>query len=197
MANIYPDPEQSGTSAFARERVSESSRAEEPSIAALLAEVVADAQSLVRKEVELAKQEVRVELGKAKDSAVSLGIGGAIAAVGGLMLVFMLVHLLSDLFDLRLWVSYLIVGALLAIVGVVNVPVVHYSVTWWNSLHQGATILKLGKPTISADMAIPLYASLLGSYLLAGYGILRRMQNDLLLRERRSTWVREIAAAAS
>ncbi|HKY92037.1 MAG TPA: heme ABC transporter permease CcmC [Nevskiaceae bacterium] len=86
--------------------------------------------------------------------------------------------------------------ALLAIVGVVNVPVVHYSVTWWNSLHQGSTILKLGKPTISMDMAIPLYAAVLGSYLLAGYAILRRMQNDLLLRERRSTWVRELMASS-
>jgi heme exporter protein C len=87
--------------------------------------------------------------------------------------------------------------ALLAIVGVVNVPVVHYSVNWWNSLHQGSTILKLGKPTISMDMAMPLYASLLGSYLLAGYAILRRMQNELLLRERRSSWVRDLTAAAS
>jgi heme exporter protein C len=81
-------------------------------------------------------------------------------------------------------------------VGVVNVPVVHYSVTWWNSLHQGSTILKMGKPSISMDMAIPLYAALIGSYLLAGYAILRRMQNDLLLRERRSTWVRELTAGA-
>lgn len=87
--------------------------------------------------------------------------------------------------------------ALLAIVGVINVPVVHYSVTWWNSLHQGSTILKLGKPTISLDMAIPLYCMLIGSYLLAGYAILRRLQNDMLIRERRSAWVRELTGAAT
>src|SRR5271155_1156786 len=39
-------------------------------------------------------------------------------------------------------------AALLAIVGLVNVPIIHYSVVWWNSLHQGATIVRLGKPNI-------------------------------------------------
>jgi heme exporter protein C len=82
--------------------------------------------------------------------------------------------------------------ALLAIVGVVNVPIVKYSVDWWNSLHQTSTILKLGKPTISMDMAIPLYAAVAGTFLLCGYAILRRVQNELLWRERRSAWVAEL-----
>ena len=84
--------------------------------------------------------------------------------------------------------------ALLAIVGLVNVPIVHFSVEWWNSLHQGSTILKFGKPNISADMARPLYAGLLGTYLLCGYAILRRAQNELLQRERSTRWVRELVA---
>lgn len=83
--------------------------------------------------------------------------------------------------------------ALLAIVGFVNVPIVHYSVVWWNSLHQGSTILKLGKPAISADMAWPLYAGLLGTYLWSAHAVLRRTQNELLLRERNTRWVRELA----
>jgi heme exporter protein C len=83
--------------------------------------------------------------------------------------------------------------ALLAIVGVVNVPIVKYSVDWWNSLHQTSTILKLGKPTISMDMAIPLYASVAGTFLLCAYAILRRVQNELLWRERRSAWAAELA----
>ena len=82
--------------------------------------------------------------------------------------------------------------ALLAIVGVVNVPIVKYSVDWWNSLHQASTILKLGKPSITPEMGIPLYLSLLGTYLLATYAILRRLQNEVLLRERRAGWVREL-----
>ena len=83
--------------------------------------------------------------------------------------------------------------ALLAIVGVVNVPIVKYSVDWWNSLHQTSTILKLGKPTISMDMAIPLYVCVAGTFLLCGYAILRRVQNELLWRERRSAWVAELS----
>jgi heme exporter protein C len=82
--------------------------------------------------------------------------------------------------------------ALLAIVGVINVPIVKYSVEWWNSLHQTSTILQMGKPTMSMDMAIPLYASLLGTLLLCGYVIVRRMQNEVLWRERRTAWVREM-----
>lgn len=82
--------------------------------------------------------------------------------------------------------------ALLAIVGAVNVPIVKYSVDWWNSLHQASTILKFGKPSITPEMGIPLYFSLAGSYLLAGYAVLRRMQNELLLRERRANWVSKL-----
>ncbi|MGQ0501488.1 MAG: heme ABC transporter permease CcmC [Panacagrimonas sp.] len=87
--------------------------------------------------------------------------------------------------------------ALLAIVGAVNVPIVKYSVEWWNSLHQTSTILKLGKPTITPEMGIPLYASLLGAYLLAGYAVLRRIQNEVVLRERRSAWVGELLAGGA
>ena len=82
--------------------------------------------------------------------------------------------------------------ALLAVVGVINVPIVKYSVDWWNSLHQGSTILKMGKPSITAAMAYPLFASLIGSYLFAGYVVLRRLQNELLSREAGTAWVREL-----
>ena len=82
--------------------------------------------------------------------------------------------------------------ALLAIVGAVNVPIVKYSVDWWNSLHQSSIILKFGKPTITPEMGIPLYISLLGSYLLAVWAVLRRMQNELLDRESRANWVRSL-----
>ncbi|HUP91203.1 MAG TPA: heme ABC transporter permease [Solimonas sp.] len=84
--------------------------------------------------------------------------------------------------------------AWLALVGVVNVPIVKYSVEWWNSLHQGATILKLGKPNISAEMAQPLYAALLGTLLLIAWAVLRRAQNEVLVRERNSGWVKEMMA---
>jgi heme exporter protein C len=85
--------------------------------------------------------------------------------------------------------------ALLSLVGVVNVVIVHYSVEWWNTLHQGSTVLKLGAPNITADLAGPLYASLFGSFLFAAAVVLRRAQNEVLLRERDTTWVQELALA--
>ncbi len=47
-------------------------------------------------------------------------------------------------------------AAVLAIVGVVNIPIIHYSVEWWHTLHQGATLFKLDKPAIAPEMLWPL-----------------------------------------
>jgi heme exporter protein C len=79
---------------------------------------------------------------------------------------------------------------LLALVGVVNVPIVHYSVEWWNSLHQGPTVSRIGKPSIAPSMLWPLLAMTLGCMALFAWAVLRRVQNELLLRERRSSWVK-------
>ena len=46
--------------------------------------------------------------------------------------------------------------AILALVGVVNIPIIHYSVEWWNSLHQGPTVTKFDKPSIHWSMLLPL-----------------------------------------
>lgn len=87
--------------------------------------------------------------------------------------------------------------AWLALVGAVNVPIVKFSVNWWNSLHQGSTIFKLGKPSIGGDMLWPLLMTLAGFYLLFGVAWLRRIQNGLLERERSSQWVRQWLAGAA
>ena len=52
--------------------------------------------------------------------------------------------------------------AILTLVGSVNLPIIHYSVEWWNTLHQGATITKFAKPSIDASMAWPLFINLFG-----------------------------------
>lgn len=83
-------------------------------------------------------------------------------------------------------------SALLALVGAVNVPIVHYSVVWWNSLHQGSTVFRSGGPLISWSMLWPLLVNALGFTLLFGYTQLVRMRNELLLRERGSRWVKEV-----
>lgn len=99
-----------------RDRLAEPVR-EEPSIAQLLSNLVADAQTLFRKELDLARTEVTTELNKARDGAIALGIGAGILAIGGLLLILMVVHVLIDVAGLAPWVAYLIVGGLLTIIG--------------------------------------------------------------------------------
>jgi hypothetical protein len=93
--------------------------ATEPSMASLVGGIVHDAQTLIQQEMALAKREVTDELHKARDAAIALGIGIGIAAVGGLLLGFMLVHLLqwASSERLALWGCYGVVGAVLMIVG--------------------------------------------------------------------------------
>lgn len=91
---------------------------QEPSIAQLLSNLLGDAQTLVRKEFTLARVEIANEIDRARQGAIALGIGAGITAAGLLFLLFTLVYLISDLADLSLWVSYLIVGAPLTIIGV-------------------------------------------------------------------------------
>ncbi len=82
-------------------------------------------------------------------------------------------------------------AAMLAIVGVVNVPIIHYSVLWWNSLHQGATVAKLARPSMPGSMLWPLLSMLLGFMLFYGAVLCIRLRGEVLIRERQATWVRE------
>jgi Putative Actinobacterial Holin-X, holin superfamily III len=93
----------------------------EPSLAQLLTGIVNDAKALVRHELALATYEIREDLRKTKRAALSLGIGIGLAALGGLLLILMLVHLLHALAGLPLWACYGIVGGLLAVSGGVMV----------------------------------------------------------------------------
>ena len=81
-------------------------------------------------------------------------------------------------------------AAVLAIVGVVNLPIIHYSVYWWNTLHQGATITKLGKPSITGDMLWPLLVMLTGFTLYYGAVLMTRWRAEILRRERDASWLR-------
>jgi len=82
-------------------------------------------------------------------------------------------------------------AALLGLVGLVNVPIIHYSVLWWNSLHQGATVAKLGKPEMPGSMLWPLLSMLLGFMLFYGAVLCMRLQGEVLNRERQAKWVAE------
>ena len=59
---------------------------------------------------------------------------------------------------------------------VVNVVIVHYSVEWWSSLHQGQTLMKKGGPGMDADMLYPLLAMILGFTLIFGALLARRIR---------------------
>ncbi|EKE75388.1 heme ABC transporter permease [Gallaecimonas xiamenensis] len=80
-------------------------------------------------------------------------------------------------------------AGILAWVGVINLPIIHYSVEWWNTLHQGATIIKLSKPSISGPMLWPLLVNLLGFALLLSALACKRMATLILSVEARRPWV--------
>jgi heme exporter protein C len=82
----------------------------------------------------------------------------------------------------------------LAIVGVVNVPIIHFSVMWWNSLHQAPSVMQLAAPTMPASMLIPLLLMLLGFTLMFAALLLVRVRAEILSRERTANWIREAVA---
>ena len=74
----------------------------------------------------------------------------------------------------------------------VDLPVIHYSVYWWNTLHQGATLSILSKPKIAPTMLYPLLLMLLGFSLYCLLTILLKSRHELLFRERRQRWVKTL-----
>lgn len=82
--------------------------------------------------------------------------------------------------------------ALLAIVGVINIPIIKYSVDWWYTLHQPASIKLTEKPSMPASMYLPLLFMVLGFYALLGWSVLLRARSEVLRREAKSGWVREL-----
>lgn len=84
-------------------------------------------------------------------------------------------------------------AALLAVVGWVNVPIVHFSVEWWNSLHQTASIMRLDRPALHPSMLWPLLGMALGLTVFSIANVLRRMQGENLRRNSQARWAREQA----
>ncbi len=82
--------------------------------------------------------------------------------------------------------------AVLSLVGLVNIPIIHFSVEWWNTLHQGATVTKIGAPSIDLSMLLPLLIMALGFKLYYFMVLLMRSRVEVLERERGSVWVREV-----
>jgi heme exporter protein C len=70
-------------------------------------------------------------------------------------------------------------GSILALVGVVNLPIIKFSVDWWNTLHQPASVLRLGAPTIAVSMLAPLLVMAVGFMLLFATLLMVRMRTGL------------------
>lgn len=88
-------------------------------------------------------------------------------------------------------------GALLLLIGLVNLPIIHFSVEWWETLHQGATLSKFSKPSIALEMLYPLVAMILAFAFYYVTVVLMRARCEVLLREQRTQWVKELIAKES
>jgi heme exporter protein C len=83
-------------------------------------------------------------------------------------------------------------SALLAIIGVINIPIIKYSVEWWNTLHQPATISKLGKPAMDPSMLVPLLIMWLGFTFFFFAVLMVRTRGEIIARERNKKWLRDV-----
>src|SRR4051794_7789578 len=87
-------------------------------------------------------------------------------------------------------------AAVLTLVGFINIPIIKFSVDWWNTLHQGASVLRLGGSTIHVSMLIPLIAMLVAFTFLFITLHLAAMRNEILRRRLRTMMMLQADAAA-
>jgi heme exporter protein C len=83
-------------------------------------------------------------------------------------------------------------GAVLALVGVVNVPIIYFSVQWWNTLHQGASVSITRAPSMATTMLWGMLIMALAFWMYSIAVVLHRLRSIILDRERRTEWVREL-----
>ncbi|MBO6565661.1 MAG: heme ABC transporter permease [Pseudomonadales bacterium] len=80
--------------------------------------------------------------------------------------------------------------AILSVVGVVNLPIIKYSVDWWYTLHQPASFTLSEKPAMPMEMWLPLLVMVIGYYLFFFTVWFMRLRNEILVREQNTEWVR-------
>ena len=83
-------------------------------------------------------------------------------------------------------------GAILALVGTVNIPIIYKSVDWWYTLHQPATIKFTSAPSMHMDMFLPLLVMIIGFYLFYAVALILFTRSEILRRERKTSWVRQL-----
>jgi heme exporter protein C len=82
-------------------------------------------------------------------------------------------------------------GAVLALVGVINVPIIYFSVNWWNTLHQGGTIRLLEKPKMTGSMLAAMFIMLAACWLYSIAVVLVRLRHIILEREQQAALMAE------
>ena len=88
-------------------------------------------------------------------------------------------------------------GAILALVGIVNIPIIHYSVEWWSTLHQGPTVTKFDAPSIDTRMLIPLLLMTLAFKTYYATVLLIRSRSEILQYECNTSWVKQLIEGKS
>ena len=85
-------------------------------------------------------------------------------------------------------------GAVLALVGVVNVPIIYFSVQWWNTLHQGASVSVRGS-SMNSTMLTGMLVMALAFWMYSLAAVLYRVRSLIVQRESRADWVRELLSS--
>ena len=80
-------------------------------------------------------------------------------------------------------------SGVLAVIGLVNVPIIHYSVYWWSTLHQGSTVLRAGGPSMPPSMLVPLLLCFFAYTCCYGALVCVRLRAEVLNRERSPNWL--------
>jgi len=80
-------------------------------------------------------------------------------------------------------------GAIVALVGVVNVPIIYFSVKWWNTLHQGSTINLTRAPSMASIMLVGMLLMVFSFWAYSIAAALHRVRSIILEREKGSEWV--------
>ena len=83
------------------------------------------------------------------------------------------------------------ITSLLTIVGLVNIPIIHFSVEWWNTLHQGPSVTKFDQPSMHISMLLPLLYMFVVFNLYFVAVLIKRVQLGIYSREKKSKWMEE------
>ncbi len=119
-------------------------------------------------------------------------------------------RLTSELILLFLYLGFIALGsaiedkrtaanacAVLALVGLVNIPIIHYSVEWWNTLHQGSTVTRFDRPAMATSMLIPLLIMFLAYKIYFFLVLFMRTRAEIIDRERNTGWVKQLVTEAN